>query len=62
MFMSIEKKIIVYDGYNNKIHRGGEIIGTIVPQNSRFGLTNGYKIIEVYEIIHDSGNEGKESR
>jgi hypothetical protein len=40
---------------------GGGIIGTIVPQNSRFGLTNGYKIIEVYEVIHDSGNEGKES-
>lgn len=35
------------DGYNNKLHRGGEIIGTIVPQNSRFGLTNGYKVIEV---------------
>ena len=26
---------------------GGEIIGTVVPQNSRFGLTNGYKVIEV---------------
>ena len=25
---------------------GGGIIGTIVPQNSRFGFTNGYKIIE----------------
>ena len=34
--------------------RGGEIIGTIVPQNSRFGLTNGYKIIEiVYEDLQD---------
>ena len=27
----------------------GEIIGTIVPNNSRFGMTNGYKIIE-YEL------------
>ena len=26
---------------------GGEIIGTVVPQNSRWGLTNGYKIIEI---------------
>ena len=25
----------------------GGVIGTIVPQNSRWGLTNGYKIIEV---------------
>lgn len=43
------KEIAILDGYNNKIHRGG-VIGTIVPQNSRWGLTNGYKIIEiVYE-------------
>ena len=34
---------------------GGGIIGTIVPQNSRWGLTNGYKIIElVYEQDSDS--------
>lgn len=33
---------------------GGEIVGTIVPQNSRFGLTNGYKVIEVvYERVQD---------
>lgn len=37
---------LILDGYNNKIHREG-VIGTIVPQNSRWGLTNGYKIIEV---------------
>ena len=34
---------------------GGGVIGTIVPQNSRWGLTNGYKIIEVvYEQDNDS--------
>ena len=44
----------ILDGYNNKIHMGGDIIGTIVPQNSRFGLTNGYKVIEiVYEDLQD---------
>lgn len=44
----------ILDGYNSKIHWGGESIGTIVPQNSRFGLTNGYKIIEiVYEDLQD---------
>lgn len=48
------KRFLILDGYNNKIHRGG-VIGTIVPQNSRWGLTNGYKIIEViYE--QDSGS------
>lgn len=30
------------------------IIGTIVPNNSRFGMTNGYKVIEVvYERVQD---------
>ena len=43
------KKIAILDGYNNKIHWGG-VIGTVVPNYSRWGLTNGYKIIEiVYE-------------
>lgn len=49
------KSFLILDGYNNKIHRGGRIIGTIVPQNSRWGLTNGYKIIEiVYEQDSDT--------
>ena len=48
------KSFLILDGYNSKIHRGG-VIGTIVPQNSRWGLTNGYKIIEiVYEQDSDS--------
>ena len=48
------KRILILDGYNHKIIRGG-VIGTIVPQNSRWGLTNGYKIIEVvYEQDNDS--------
>ena len=36
--------IYAYDGYNNKVKKDG-IIGTVVPQNSRWGITNGYKII-----------------
>ena len=35
----------IYDGYNARFC-GSDVIGTIVPQNSRWGLTNGYKIIE----------------
>ena len=42
-------KKIAYDGYNDKIGNS-EIIGTIVPQNSRWGMTNGWKIIEVDEL------------
>lgn len=37
--------MIAYDGYNGNFV-GDEVIGTIVPQNSRWGLTNGYKIID----------------
>lgn len=46
MCMKDVKYAGLIDGYNNKIHWQGEIIGTIVPNNSRFGMTNGYKIIE----------------
>ena len=35
---------------------GGGVIGTIVPQNSRWGLTNGYKIIEI--VYEDSKSNG----
>lgn len=49
MFMKDVKYAGLIDGYNHKIHWQGQIIGTIVPQNSRFGMTNGYKIIE-YEL------------
>lgn len=41
----------VYDGYNDKLHiHTHAICGTVVPNFSRWGLTNGYKIFEiVYE-------------
>ena len=38
--------VYFYDGYNNKINKTN-IIGTVVPQNSRWGITNGWKVIEV---------------
>lgn len=38
--------IYSYDGYNNKINKS-DVIGTVVPQNSRWGITNGWKIVEV---------------
>lgn len=38
---------------------GGEIIGTIVPNNSRFGMTNGYKIIEYNGNQDESTNNLK---
>lgn len=53
MCMKDVKYAGLIDGYNHKIHWGGEIIGTIVPQNSRFGMTNGYKIIEIEDETDD---------
>lgn len=38
--------IYSYDGYNNKINKTN-VIGTVVPQNSRWGITNGWKVVEV---------------
>ena len=38
--------IYSYDGYNNKINKT-DVVGTVVPQNSRWGITNGWKIVEV---------------
>jgi len=49
-------RMMILDGYNNKIYEG-DIIGTIVPQNSRWGLTNGYKIIEIDTIQHGDGRD-----
>ena len=54
LFTSMKRLIL--DGYNHKIY-DGEIIGTIVPQNSRWGLTNGYKIIEIDSVQHDGGRD-----
>lgn len=52
------REIVIYDGYNDNIRWGG-VIGTVVPQNSRWGLTNGYKIIEI-EYERDTRTEQKQ--
>lgn len=41
-----DPNIYSYDGYNNKINKTN-VIGTVVPQNSRWGITNGWKVVEV---------------
>lgn len=43
------QETIIYDGLNNRIPKEQDIMGTVVPQFSRFGKTNGYKIIEKME-------------
>lgn len=54
-------KILILDGYNHQIIEGG-IIGTVVPNFSRWGLTNGSKIIEVYGEDQDNEESGDISR
>lgn len=41
------KKIVVYDCYNKNIPKNQNIIGTVVQHFGRWGMTNGWKIIEV---------------
>ena len=55
--------MMVLDGYNSNLS-GDDVMGTIVPQNSRWGLTNGYKIIEIYEDFADTARmeQGKDSQ
>lgn len=43
----MNKKIIVYDDYNNVIPKNQDIIGTVRPMFSRNALRASWKIIEV---------------
>lgn len=41
--------IVPFDDYNCRFHPGSEVIGTVLPTWGNFALTNGWKILEVYE-------------
>lgn len=41
------ERIIIYDCYNHNIPKNQDVIGTVVQHFSRWGMTNGYKIIEL---------------
>jgi hypothetical protein len=43
------KKIILYDCYNHKLHENCDVIGTVVQHFGRWGLTNGWKVVEIEE-------------
>ncbi len=45
-------KMVLLDGYNCNIRPCADVIGTIVPNNNRWGLTNGWKIIELNMAKH----------
>lgn len=56
------KTILLLDGYNNNVHADYSSIGTIVPNNNRWGLTNGWKIIEVYDENEIQAEEKESGR
>lgn len=43
------RRIDLIDCYNNVLHKSGKIIGTVVSNFNRHGMTNGWKIIYVDE-------------
>lgn len=48
LIVEIKKEIMTLDCYNHKLHTG-EVIGAVVSHSGRWGTTNGWKLIEIYE-------------
>lgn len=51
--MRAKKTVVPFDDYNHRLHPGAEVIGTVLPTWGNFALTNGWKILEVYEADSD---------
>lgn len=49
----MSKMVVPFDDYNHRLHPGAEVIGTVLPTWGNFALTNGWKILEVYEADSD---------
>lgn len=47
--MRAKKTVVPFDDYNCRFHPGSEVIGTVLPTWGNFALTNGWKLIEIYE-------------
>ena len=43
------KKIIPFDDYNHRLHPEADVIGSVLPTWGNFALTNGWKILEIYD-------------
>ena len=43
------KKIVPFDDYNHRIHPDYKYIGSILPTFGNDALTNGWKLIEIYD-------------
>lgn len=45
------KTTIPFDDYNHRLHPGAECVGTVLPTWGNFALTNGWKLLEIYDDI-----------
>ena len=45
-------RIVLLDGYNGNVKVETDVVGTIVPNNNRWGLTNGWKLILIDMAKH----------
>lgn len=46
---SLVMEIIPFDDYNHRLHPGTDIVGSVLPTWGNHALTNGWKLIEIYE-------------
>lgn len=45
----MKKMIVPFDDYNSRIHPNADVIGTVLPTWGNFALTNGWKLLEIYD-------------
>lgn len=43
------KTIIPFDDYNHRLHPGADFVGSVLPTWGNHALTNGWKLLEIYD-------------
>lgn len=46
---SLVMEIIPFDDYNHRLHPGTDFVGSVLPTWGNHALTNGWKLLEIYE-------------
>lgn len=42
-------EIIPFDDYNHRLHPGTDFVGSVLPTWGNHTLTNGWKLLEIYD-------------
>lgn len=50
---SLVMEIIPFDDYNHRLHPCTDFVGSVLPTWGNHALTNGWKLIEIYETEAD---------